>query len=210
MARRFPLALVSSVILVATLVLVGANPAAAVVSGINGRIVVASDRSGSLQVWAMRADGTAAVQLTSSTSGTNYDPAFNADGSRIAFISTRNGTPQLFQMSANGTSKLLVSTPGVTPSHPTWAPNNSAIGFAGLKGTDSDIYTVKPSGGGMVDLTPDPTNFDADPQWSPGGIAVAFDRTDASGNTNVWSIEQTGINLKPLTTSNHDSHPSWS
>ncbi len=210
MARRLPLAFLSSVIMVATLVLVGASPAGAVVSGINGRIVIASDRGGSLQVWAVRPDGTAGIQLTSSTSGTNYDPAFSADGTRIAFISTRNGSPQLFQMTATGGSQTLVATTGVTPSHPTWAPNGTAIGFAGLKGTDSDIYTVKPTGTGMVDLTPDLTNFDANPQWSPGGITIAFDRTDATGATNIWSIQQTGINLKQLTTSGHDSHPSWS
>jgi plastocyanin len=194
--------------LIAGLVVLGAVPAGAVTSGVNGRIVDASDSSGSLQVYAMRPDGTAPVQLT--TLGTNYDPAYNGDGSQIAFISTRNGSPQLFKMTATGGSQTQVVTAGLTPSHPTWAPNGSAIGFAGLKGTDSDIYTVKPAGTGLVDLTPDLTSFDADPQWSPGGITIAFDRTDANGNTNIWSIQQTGINLKQLTTSNHDSNPSWS
>src|SRR5262249_52785256 len=141
MARRLPLVVFSCLSLVATMILVGASPAAAVVSGINGRIVIASDRGGSLQVWAVRPDGSAGIQLTSSPSGTTYDPAFNGDGTRIAFISTRNGSPQLFQMTATGGSQTLVATTGVTPQPPTWAPNGTAIGFAGLKGTDSDIYT---------------------------------------------------------------------
>src|SRR5712692_8343192 len=120
MKRRVPVTVLASLLLSASFLFVSTTPAAAVTFGANGRVVFASDRSGSMQAYSMR---------------------YGGDGQKIAFISTRNGSNQLFTMAADGSAQTLVPvTPGTTPSHPSWAPNGSAIAFAGLKGTDSDIY----------------------------------------------------------------------
>ena len=74
----------------------------AVVSGANGRVAFVSDRSGSKQIYVMRGDGTAALQLT--TLGNNWDPAFSGDGALMAFISDRDGTTELYRMNADGSS----------------------------------------------------------------------------------------------------------
>src|SRR2546427_470106 len=211
MKRRVPVTVLASLLLSASFLCVSTTPAAAVTFGANGRVVFASDRSGSMQVYSMRYGGDGVIQLT--TVGSNFDPSYSGDGQKIAFISSRNGSNQLFTMAADGSAQTLVPvTPGTTPSHPSWAPNGSAIAFAGLKGNppDSDIYSIKPTGTGLVDFTPDLTNFDNDPSWSPGGMTIAFDRTYATGGTDVWSVQQTGTGLKQLTRTGYDSHPSWS
>src|SRR5438094_533564 len=208
MKIRSPLGILTTLAILAVL-LANPTPSGAVVSGANGRIAFVSDRSGTRQIYVMRSDGSAPLELT--TLGNNWDPAYSADGLVIAFISDRSGTAELYTMNADGTNQVRVTTNTMTESHPSWAPNNSAIAFAGLSGTDSDIWAIGPRGKGLVDLTPDPVAFDANPSWSPGGQNIAFDSTNRGGDsgTNVWVMSRFGADLKKLTTTGKDSNPSY-
>ena len=205
---RSPLGILTALVVLAILFATPA-PSGAVPSGANGRVAFMSDRSGSKQIYVMRGDGSAVAQLTSL--GNNWDPAFSGDGSLIAFISDRNGSPELYAMNADGSTQTRLTTNTMTESRPSWAPNNSAIAFAALNGTDSDIWSIKPNGRGLIDLTPDPVAFDANPSWSPGGSNIAFDSTNRSGDpgTNIWTMSNTGTNLKQLTTTGKDSNPAY-
>jgi Tol biopolymer transport system component len=48
-------------------------------------------------------DGVRATQLT--TEGTNWEPSWSTDGSRIAFVSDRTGAPQVWVMNADGSGQ---------------------------------------------------------------------------------------------------------
>jgi Tol biopolymer transport system component len=179
--------------------------------GRNGLIAFASTRSGTSQVYAMRSDGSDPIQLTSL--GTNLDPEFNADGSKIVFVSTRDGQNEVYTMDANGANQVRLTTNTIDEYHPQWAPNGTLIDFQGVIGTDSDIYQLTLKNGLVTDLTPNTPDFwDADFAWSAGGIPVAFDSTGRSGPglTDIFSMNNDGSNLKQLTTTGVSSHPAWS
>jgi Tol biopolymer transport system component len=198
--------------LFATSLLLVASPAGAVVVGVDGRIVFTSDRDGDREIFAMRSDGTGVIQLTTNTSS-DYDPAVSGDGQKVAFISDRDGAAELYVMGVDGSNQVRVTTnlATVIESHPSWAPNGSAIAYAGLTGTDSEIYTVKPDGSHVVNLTNNTTTFDDHPSWSPGGIKIAFDSTGRPGSTgtDVFTMVNDGTGLIQLTTDGKSSNPSW-
>ena len=58
------------------------TPASATFPGHNGRIAFA--RGG--DIWTMNPDGSDQVNLTNTPSGTEYQPAWSADGTKIAFV----------------------------------------------------------------------------------------------------------------------------
>ena len=212
--NRYRAGVVSVITVLATafLLLAPSIPAGAVVAGANGRIVFVSDRDGNKEIYAVRADGTGLVRLTTN-SFQDYDPAVSGDGVSVAFISDRDGAPELYTMNIDGTSPLRLTTNLVTivESHPSWAPNKSAIVFAGLSGTDSEIYTIKPTGGVLTNITNNTTAFDANPAWSPGGIKIAFDSTNRGGDagTEIYTMNNDGTLVTKLTTTGTDSNPSY-
>jgi len=194
---------IALIVATAMLLVAGPNPAGAVIAGGNGRIAFVSDSDGDNEIYAMRSDGTGVVQLTFNTAN-DTDPSVSGDGTRIAFISDRDGGPDLYIMPIDGSTatRLTINLGATVESHPSWAPNGSAIAFAGLTGTDSEIYSIKPNGTSLINLTSNATAFDANPAWSPGGIKIAFDSTNRGGDTgtDVYTMNNDGTSVLKLTT----------
>ena len=118
-------------------------PAGAVILGANGRVVFASDRSGSMQVYSMRGDGSAVTQLT--TNGNNSQPAVSGDGQKIAFISDRNGTPELYSMTIDGNAQKRLTNNPMIESHPSWSPTSAGA-------TSCQIFRKPTTPCGCVDM----------------------------------------------------------
>jgi Tol biopolymer transport system component len=200
-----------SVFMLTGLSVLQAPSAGAVAAGTDGRVAFVSNRTGTRQIYTSRYDGTGIQQLTSL--GSNFDPSFSMDGGRIAFVSTRDGSNEIYTMTADGKTQTRVTNNAIAESKPSWSPTGFGISFAGIVGTDSDIYRIHAKGGGQVDLTPNtPTFFDANASWSPGGILIAFDSTnrEGDGKTNIYTMNNVnGSGLLKLTTTGSDSHPSW-
>ena len=85
-------------------------------------VVFESDRSGNRQVWAMKANGTALVNVTNRSPGDDNSPAWSPDGTQIAFVSDRSGTFDIWTMAVNGTG-LNNITKGLygTCGNPAWS-----------------------------------------------------------------------------------------
>jgi Tol biopolymer transport system component len=57
----------------------------------------------------MRPDGTGVTQLTDNTAS-DSEPAFSADGTKIAFVSTRdNGIEEIYEMDADGGNQIRLT-----------------------------------------------------------------------------------------------------
>ena len=82
------------------------------------RIAFDSTRAGSLQVFAMDADGGNVSQLTDGAS--NFEPAWSPDGRQIAFVSDRTGIRQLFLMASDGTNESQLTTHFAFNERPDW------------------------------------------------------------------------------------------
>src|SRR5215210_101438 len=65
------------------------------------------------------------------------------------------------------------------PAEATFPGKPGKIAYQGYDGTDSEIYTIKPGGGGKVKLTDNATG-NSDPSYSPSGKKIVFSGYDGN------------------------------
>lgn len=125
-----------------------------------------SNRSGSVDIWVVNADGSNARQLTSEVAPVNdRHPDWSLGGSTIAFIRTTTARDTVYVMDANGSNPQAVTgDPNDSMNtQPAWSTVNR-IAFASDRDGDLDIYIMNADGSNMVSLTANTTN-DAEPAW---------------------------------------------
>ncbi len=161
-------------------------------------------------IWAMSADGTRQVQLTSGTAA-DTQPAWSPDGTRIAFARSLGGCcSDIYVMDADGTNVTQVTTGPDPDNAPTWSPDGTQLAFHSLRGANYDIYKVNVNGTGETRLTTD-AGFDMEPDWSPDGTKIAFASTRAGGADDVYRMTTSGTGVTRLTQhSATDTSPAWS
>ena len=133
------------------------------------------------EIFVMNADGSNPTQITFNDLD-DEDPAWSPNGKRIVF--QRDLDPvrgqadyDILTMKADGTrERNLTNSPGVHDFDPNWSPNGHRIAFTSDRDGDGEIYTMKPNGSRVRQLTFNdaPFAFDGDPNWSPDGRKIAF------------------------------------
>src|SRR5262245_47020268 len=116
------------------------------------RIVYASTRSGSSQIWIMNADGSGQNQVTSGLGAEFPDanaPKWSPDGSKIAFwagFETKRG--EIWTMRADGAdARRLTDQPGaISSDNPTWSPDGSKILFDTSQQGSAQIWMMNADG----------------------------------------------------------------
>ena len=175
-------------------------PAGAADRGANGEIAF-SQGNGQIVVF----NGSAEHVLTPS-GGSQSQPAFSPDGTRIAYGSSFH----IWIMKADGTHAAAVPVTGNPfEGDPTWSPDATKLGY--INGSNGQIYTVKTAGGAPTQLTTSGTSIN-DLKWSPRGTVIAYDAYDpGTGNTQLFTVSVPGGVVKRLTSGACAStQPDWS
>jgi Ca2+-binding RTX toxin-like protein len=102
----------------------------------------------------------------------------------------------------------MIANPGNNNEHADWSPNGRRIVFdAGAYG--SQIYSVRPDGSGLRQLTDPPFMvFDQTPAWSPDGQAIVFSEERQPVGTDLYVIDPNGLGRRLL--AQDGWAPSWS
>jgi Tol biopolymer transport system component len=136
------------------------------------RIVYASTKSGSSQIWIMNADGSSQTQITSGFGADFPDanaPKWSPDGSIIAFWSgfeTKYG--DIWTMRADGTgARQLTDQPGtISSDNPAWSPDGTKLLFDTSRRGSAQIWMMNVDGSDqhlLVDIRVGNTTF----SWQP-------------------------------------------
>jgi formylglycine-generating enzyme required for sulfatase activity len=167
---------------------------------LKGTIVFVSDRSGTLKIWKMDANGKNPRQLTHDSSP-DADPRFAPDGKRILYTSLRGGFPEIWIMNRDGSAAKSV-TQG---SQGSWSPDGKQILFI----RDNQAYVRELDSGHERRITPAGWERCGVPAWSPDGkrIAVASRHT---GNVGIFILSLDGKTQQPLKSSEPCCTPEWS
>jgi Tol biopolymer transport system component len=110
------------------------------------KIVFASRRTGSEEIWVADSDGSYPIQLTfiGSTSGS---PRWSPDGHWIAFGSLVRGSPDIFVISAQGGAVRQLTNDPAADTGPAWSRDGRWIYFISDRGGSSHIWKVPFEGG---------------------------------------------------------------
>jgi TolB protein len=121
-------------------------------------------------------------RLTGTGRTISMNPAYSADGRRMAFMSDRIGRPAVYVMDANGGGETMLSPfvpgQGSDYSSPSWAPNSNRIAFHGvwnrqMRGAYQILVADAGRPGAQIEQITARGNNE-DPSWAPDGRHVVY------------------------------------
>jgi Tol biopolymer transport system component len=217
---------VTTLVLGLSLCAVAPAGAGASFPGKNGAIAFARDAGASYDIELMTPAGRLLRPLTRTSKVNEMQPAWSADGRRIAFVrrsfadESHPGPVEIWVMNADGTHRRRVATGG----DPAWSPDGRWIAYTSLfrpLGTGSSaIWVIRADGSQRRRLTSNRRHTFGSPDWSPDGRTIAYvdnfggppaDGVPGPKTRAVYTMRPDGSHKRMLTPrgSLADS-PSWS
>lgn len=185
--------------------------AEATVSPRGDRIVFTSDRSGDLELWTCRLDGSDLKQITHEL-GYDGGAFFSPDGQYIVFRASRPQTEEektqylhylkqglvaptrmeIFVCRADGSELRQVTRLGKANWAPFFHPDGRRIIFssnhhAGTRGFKFNLFMINMDGTGLEQISFDPV-FDSFPMFSPDGKYISFSSNRHNKGTHETNI----------------------
>ena len=178
------------------------------------KVVFVSDRDGNSEIYSCNADGSNIIRLTNDA-GSDEEPAWSPDRTRIAFISDRTGNTELYTMNADGSNVMRKTFAETYTQNPTWSPDGTKIAYSSFNNGSMNIWIVDVMGGNPALLFQAP-GWDAQPAWSPDGtkIALVSDWMAYDFVYDIYTINSDGSGFTAFTGNIFDHvdylNPSWS
>lgn len=128
----------------------------------------------------------------------DYNLAFSADGSKLAFVSERDGNVELYSSDVDGSNVQRLTDDVAMDDHPSWSPDGTQIAFSSTRQANepgrswNGIYVMNSDGGAVKRISPQGAS-DYSPAWSPTGDWIAFaSGTGLPASTDVYVMRPDG------------------
>src|SRR5262249_4989469 len=154
------------------------------------RIVFASSRSGSQEIWVSRSDGSNPMKLSSVGGSQVGGPSWAPDSDWIAFHARPEGSADLYLVNANGGPVRRLTNEPRQEGLPTWSRDGRWIYFSSNRRGLTDIWKMPAQGGAPIQVTSGGGGSVA--QESVNGRWVYYSRLDRSGLTSLWRTANAG------------------
>ncbi|WP_446742324.1 Tol-Pal system beta propeller repeat protein TolB [Silvibacterium acidisoli] len=149
-----------------------------------------------------------------SPGGTTLSPAWNSDGSKIAFSSSRTGDNEIYVADSNGAGANRVTAFRGPDVSPTWNPkSNAQIAWVSGRTNLPQIYIMDADGANVQRLTDG--GYATSPSWGPNGqfLVFSWNRKYGPGAPGGQDIYLMDIASKRWIQLTHDAgtndFPSW-
>ena len=172
------------------------------------KILFASERSGSREIWVMDWNGSHPEQVSDPDAYNDWFAAWSPDAHRMVYVTDRDGNWEIYVMSSNGTGATRLTNDPGRDMWPTWSPDGTKILFLSERDGNPEVYVMAADGSNLVRLTNDPA-VEGHPSWSPDGTQILFS-SNREGNEELFVMGADGSNpvrITPL--GDNDWSPSW-
>jgi len=146
--------------------------------------------------------------------GSNFSPAWSADGTKFAFSSARTGDPEIWVADASGGNLRRLTNFRGPDIAPTWNPRtNAQLSWVSGRTGLPQVYTMDQDGGNIQRITDG--GYAVSPSWSPNGQLLAFswNRKYGPGDPGGVDIHVIDIASKKYLQLTHESgsndYPYW-
>jgi Tol biopolymer transport system component len=170
-------------------------------NGDQGKIVFASDRTGSWQIYSMNPDGSDQVQIIdlAPTDDDGLAPAISPDGHQIIFNYNSGLGPDLYVVNVDGT-ELQALTQDHQSFFGRWSPDGKKIAFttASSRGT-AVIAVMRADGTGKRKILTTDLWQSVAPIYTPDGKQIVFQSQIGGFVSAVWVMNSDGSHPHRLT-----------
>jgi Tol biopolymer transport system component len=167
------------------------------------RLLVYTNRLGRQQIAVLPADPYPARPILADADADLSYPRMSADGKRLlheARLADGSMELRLTDLDSKRARRLFTTEPGYPLGfhlEPAWAPDNSLIAFTARVDGNSEIFTVRPDGSGLRNLSQHAAR-DASPTFSADGRFIVFAR-DSFGRAFLYRMDTSGAGQHRLT-----------
>ncbi len=173
------------------------------------RIVYASDRKGSFDIYSVNPDGSGARNLTRTSSSELY-PALSPDGTEVAYAAKRIRIEDIWVMTIDGGTRRQLTDDDENNSWPAWSPDGRRIAFVSTRNSTvgwpqkmylGELFVMDADGTNVEQVT----HLDSEimhPSWSPDGQRIVFDcekdHENRRGARDIYTVRVDGSDLVNL------------
>ena len=105
----------------------------------------------------------------------DIDAVWSPDGKQFIYVTITNDRgDRLYIVAAHGGRPKPIFSDKFNNGHPSWSPDGRRIAFSSDRGGQYQIWTAKPDGTDLVQLTSVSAAYVGEPRWSPDGKSIAF------------------------------------
>ena len=129
---------------------------------------------GNFEIFSVKPDGSELTNLTDDP-GSDRDPAWSADGTKIAWTSLRDGNQEVYVMNADGTGVANITNNPADDKISGWSPDGQFLLFTSNRDDGSfEVYRTNIDGSGVTRLTTDEGSFDGAATVSRSSTRIAY------------------------------------
>lgn len=129
--------------------------------------------------------------------------------SKIVFVSNRDGNDEIYMMDYDGHNQTRITFNRIRDYMPAWSADGRKIAYTSYENGQAILYILDIYEGKIIPVQTEGTNFA--PAFSLNGEKLAFCSTIEKGDSEIYTADSSGQNIKRLTFNKAiDTAPSWS